>query len=224
MAPAAKYVVTPNRVSQLEGQKQGTIRFSFTGAHDILERTTKNIGQWIKLRFALWHWLSSISNVFKTCHDAADTEADGKIKEHRRSGKINAVAHEVYGPGNQLNADAEGGNPSNSGPARDDTRMAHGPGSVEAASPTVVTNDDLACDLWVHTCSPSTTPSSPQQPRNQPTPGRTKFGDGTFLAGVGVALGVVLGVVLETENALRWGLGLISGEGEQRAASIVRSL
>jgi hypothetical protein len=37
-------------------------------------------------------------------------------------------------------------------------------------------------------------PNSPQQPRNQPTPRRTKFGDGTFLAGVGVVLGVVLGV------------------------------
>jgi hypothetical protein len=43
-----------------------------------------------------------------------------------------------------------------------------------------------------------------QQPRNQPTPRRTKFGDdGTFLAGVGVVLGVLLGVVLKTENALR---------------------
>jgi hypothetical protein len=35
-----------------------------------------------------------------------------------------------------------------------------------------------------------------QQPRNQPTPRRTKFGDGTFLACVGVVLGVALGVVL----------------------------
>jgi hypothetical protein len=46
--------------------------------------------------------------VFKTCHDAANTEAEGKIKERRRSGKINTAAHEVYGPGNQLNVDAEG--------------------------------------------------------------------------------------------------------------------
>ena len=61
-----------------------------------------------------------------------------------------------------------------------------------------------------------------QQPRNQPPPRRTKFGDGTFLAGLGVVLlqvvlgGVVLGVVLKTENALRWGAspgaGAFSGE------------
>jgi hypothetical protein len=50
--------------------------------------------------------------------------------------------------------------------------------------------------------------SSGQQPRNQPTPRRTKFGDGTCLAGVGVALGFVLGFVLKTKNALRWGWGL----------------
>jgi hypothetical protein len=100
-------VVTPNRVSQLEGQKQGITRFGFTGAHDILERTTKNIEQWVKLRFALWYWVTSIGNVFKTCHDAADTESNGKIKEGRRSGKVNTVAHEVYGPGNQINVDAE---------------------------------------------------------------------------------------------------------------------
>jgi hypothetical protein len=89
VAPAAKYVVTPNRISQLEGQKQGITRFSSTGAHDILERTTKNIEQWIKLRFALWHSLTSIGNVFKTCHDAADPESNGKIKERRRPGKAN---------------------------------------------------------------------------------------------------------------------------------------
>jgi hypothetical protein len=53
-----------------------------------------------------------------------------------------------------------------------------------------------------------------QQPRNQPTPRRTKFGDGTFLAGVGVALGVVLGVVLKTKNALRWGLGLFRASSQ----------
>jgi hypothetical protein len=52
-----------------------------------------------------------------------------------------------------------------------------------------------------------------QQPRNQPTPRRTKFGDGTFLACVGVVLGVVL-------NALRWGLGLFraSNQGLRRQA------
>jgi hypothetical protein len=33
--------------------------------------------------------------VFKTCHDAAETETDGKTKERRRSGKVNTVAHEV---------------------------------------------------------------------------------------------------------------------------------
>jgi hypothetical protein len=108
MAPAVKYVVTAIRVSQLEGQKQGVSRFSYTGAHDILERTTTNIEQWVKLRFSLWYWLTSIGNVFKTCHDAADTEADGKIKERRRSGKVNTVAHEVYGPGNQLDVAEDG--------------------------------------------------------------------------------------------------------------------
>jgi hypothetical protein len=108
MAPAVKYVVTHQRVSQLEGQKQGINRFSSTGAHDILERTPKNTEQLVKIRFPLWYWLTSIGNVFKTCHDAADTEANGKIKERRRSGKVNTVAHEVYGPGNQLNADDEG--------------------------------------------------------------------------------------------------------------------
>jgi hypothetical protein len=38
-----------------------------------------------------------------------------------------------------------------------------------------------------------------QQPRNQPPPRRTKFGDGTFLACVGVVLGVLLVVVLARE-------------------------
>jgi hypothetical protein len=36
-------------------------------------------------------------NVFKTCHDAAGDEAGGRIKERRRSGKANTVAHEVHG-------------------------------------------------------------------------------------------------------------------------------
>jgi hypothetical protein len=46
--------------------------------------------------------------VFKTCYDAAGNEAGGKIKERRRSGKVNTVAHEVYGPNNQLNVAADG--------------------------------------------------------------------------------------------------------------------
>jgi hypothetical protein len=117
MAPAVKYVLTPDRVAQLEGQKQGITRFSFTGAHNILERIPTNIGQWCRLRFALWHWLSPIGNVFKTCHDAAPNEEGGKIKERRRSGKVNAVAHEVYGPSNQLNADADGGEGDGTGQA-----------------------------------------------------------------------------------------------------------
>jgi hypothetical protein len=62
-------------------------------------------------------WLCSIGNVFKTCHDAANNEKEGKIKERRRSGKINAVAHEVYGPGNQLNVDSEGGEGDGTGQA-----------------------------------------------------------------------------------------------------------
>jgi hypothetical protein len=53
---------------------------------------------------AMHHW----QRVQNLCHDAAQTEKDGKIKERRRSGKINAVAHEVYGPNNQLNVDADG--------------------------------------------------------------------------------------------------------------------
>ena len=108
MAPAVKYVVTSERLAQLEGQKKGITRFGSTGAHDILERTMNNTEQWVKLRFSLWYWLTSIGNVFKTCHDAADNEANGKIKERRRSGKINAVAHEVIGPSNQPNVAANG--------------------------------------------------------------------------------------------------------------------
>jgi hypothetical protein len=50
----------------------------------------------------------AIGNAYKTCHDAAPNKAGGKIKEHRRSGKVNTAAHEVYGPGNQLNIDADG--------------------------------------------------------------------------------------------------------------------
>jgi hypothetical protein len=69
----------------------------------------------------LWYWLSSIiGNVFKTCHchDAAPNEEGGKIKERRRSGKVNAVAHEVYGPtSNQLNVDADGGEGDGTGQA-----------------------------------------------------------------------------------------------------------
>jgi hypothetical protein len=86
-------------VAQLERQKQGITRFAFTGVHDILERTAKNIEDWCKLRLSLWHWLCVIGNVFKTCHlchDAAENEAGGKTKERRRSGKINTVAHEVW--------------------------------------------------------------------------------------------------------------------------------
>jgi hypothetical protein len=52
--------------------------------------------------------LCAIGNVFKTCHDAAENEEGGKIKERRRSGKVNTVAHEVYGPNNQLNVAANG--------------------------------------------------------------------------------------------------------------------
>ena len=117
MAPAVKYVVPPERVTQLEGQKKGITRFGSTGDHDILERTMKNTEQWVKLRFSLWYWLTSIGNVFKTCHDAADTEANGKIKERRRSGKVNTVAHEVYGPGNQINEAADGSEGDGTGQA-----------------------------------------------------------------------------------------------------------
>jgi hypothetical protein len=48
-------------------------------------------------------------SAYKTCHDAAPNKAGGKIKECRRSGKVNTAAHEVYGPGNQLNVGADGG-------------------------------------------------------------------------------------------------------------------
>jgi hypothetical protein len=66
----------------------------------------------------LWYWLCTIGNVFKTCHDAAGDKKGGKIKERRRSGKINAVAHAVYGPSNQLNVDADGGEGDGTGQAR----------------------------------------------------------------------------------------------------------
>ena len=117
MAPAVKYVVTPERLAQLEGQKKGITRFGSTGAHDILERTMNNTEQWVKLRFSIWYWLTSIGNVFKTCHDAAGNEANGKIKERRRSGKINTVAHEVFGPGNQPNVAANGSEGDGTGQA-----------------------------------------------------------------------------------------------------------
>jgi hypothetical protein len=42
------------------------------------------------------------------------------------------------------------------------------------------------------------------------------------LAGVGVVLGVVPGVALKTENALRWPLGAGAFSGEQGAASATR--
>jgi hypothetical protein len=71
----------------------------------------------VRLRFALWYWLCTIGNAFKTCHDAAENEEDGKIKERRRSGKVNTVAHEVYGPINQPNAGAEGGEGDGTGQA-----------------------------------------------------------------------------------------------------------
>jgi hypothetical protein len=46
--------------------------------------------------------------ITSTCHDAADDEAGGKIKERRRSGKVNMLANEVYGPSNQINNAADG--------------------------------------------------------------------------------------------------------------------
>jgi hypothetical protein len=52
--------------------------------------------------------LTAIGSVIKTCHDAADDEAGGKTKERRRSGKVNTLAHEVYGPSNQINNAADG--------------------------------------------------------------------------------------------------------------------
>jgi hypothetical protein len=109
MAPCVVYSPTPNRAAQLERQKQGITRFAFTGVHDILERTAKNIEDWYKLRLPTGYWFCAIGNVFKTCHDAAENEEGGKIKERRRSGKVNTVAHEVYGPSNQLNVSADGG-------------------------------------------------------------------------------------------------------------------
>jgi hypothetical protein len=93
---------------QLERQKQGIHWFAFTGAHGILERTTKSIEDWCKLRPSMCYFLALIGNVFKTCHDAADDEASGKTKERRRSGMVNKLAHEVYGPNNQVNRDAGG--------------------------------------------------------------------------------------------------------------------
>jgi hypothetical protein len=71
---------------------------------------------------------------------------------------------------------------------------------------------------------------SSQQPRNQPTPRRTKFGDGTFLAGVGVVLGVILGVLFAPPVAgasrAPWGY-LLENLGEvaglRRGAAAARS-
>ena len=60
------------------------------------------------MRLSLCWFLAVIGNVFKTCHDAADDEAGGKTKERRRSGKVNTLAHEVYGPSNQINNAADG--------------------------------------------------------------------------------------------------------------------
>jgi hypothetical protein len=108
MAPCFVYSPTPDRAAQLERQKQGITRFASTGVHDIVERTLTNIERWCKIRLSLWHWLCAIGSVFKTCHDAAPNEAGGKIKERRRSGKVNAVAHEVCGPSNQVNVAAGG--------------------------------------------------------------------------------------------------------------------
>jgi hypothetical protein len=96
-------------VAQLEGQKQGIIRFACTGVHDILERNSINIENWCKVRMSIWYWLCAIGNVYKTCHDgAAPNEAGGEIKERRRPGKVNTVAHEVHGPSNQVNVAADG--------------------------------------------------------------------------------------------------------------------
>jgi hypothetical protein len=53
------------------------------------------------------HWLAMYSKPATTRH-AADDEAGGKIKERRRSGVVNMLAHEVYGPSNQVNRDADG--------------------------------------------------------------------------------------------------------------------
>jgi hypothetical protein len=59
------------------------------------------------MRLSLCWFLAVIGNVFKTCHDAADDEAGGKTKERRRSDTVNKLAHEVYGPSNQMNATAD---------------------------------------------------------------------------------------------------------------------
>jgi hypothetical protein len=95
-------------VAQLERQKQGIGRFASTGVHDILERLPINIENWCKIRPSMWYFLCAIGSAFKTCHDAAGDEAGGKTKERRRSGKVNTVAHEVYGPNNQINNAADG--------------------------------------------------------------------------------------------------------------------
>jgi hypothetical protein len=109
MVPAVVYTLTPERAAQLEGQKQGITRFAFTGVQDILERHPINSKNWCRLRMSMWYWLCAIGSAYKTRHDAAPNKAGGKIKERRRSGKVNTVAHEMYGPGNQLNAGADGG-------------------------------------------------------------------------------------------------------------------
>jgi hypothetical protein len=54
------------------------------------------------------YFLAITGNAFKTCHDAADDKAGGKIKERRRSGVVNMLAHEVHGPINQVNRGADG--------------------------------------------------------------------------------------------------------------------
>jgi hypothetical protein len=65
------------------------------------------------MALAMLHW----QRVQNLPRDAAENEEDSKIKERRRSGKINAVAHEVYGPGNQPNVDVDGGIADGSGQA-----------------------------------------------------------------------------------------------------------
>jgi hypothetical protein len=105
-------------VAQLERQKQGIHRFASTGVHDILERLPINIENWCKIGLSIWYFLCAIGNALKTCHDARGGRRSGRQArpksaedrarsqgQHRR--RV-AVAHEVYGPNNQVNVDADG--------------------------------------------------------------------------------------------------------------------
>jgi hypothetical protein len=95
-----------------------------------------------------------------------------------------------------------------------------GPAIFDANNSTLIVHDRSALSFEEKPILPLSSLEIALTPDNNreisPPPRRTKFGDGTFLACVGVALGVALGVVLARGSCWRQAFCLFFGQEARR--------